>query len=123
MNAIVLILILLAVAFNTVAQLALKAGIDKIGQFEFTWHNVWPIAWQIMLNPWIVFGMVVYVGSVGVWLMVLSRAPVSMAYPMASLGYITSAIAAYFLLGENLSLIRITGIIVILIGVFMVARS
>lgn len=123
MDLIVFGLVLLAVAFNTVAQLALKMGIDRIGAFVFHWSNFIPIILKIMVSPWIILGLVIYVGSVGVWLMVLSRAPVSIAYPMSSLGYVTSAIAAYYLLGEDLSAIRVAGIIVILIGVYMVARS
>jgi len=123
MNLIVFALILLSVVLNTTAQLALKAGMIQIGTFSFTWENLIPIALKVMASPWIIFGLTVYVGSVFVWLMVLSRTPVSIAYPMISLAYITSALAAYYLWGENLSLIRITGIIVILIGVYLVAKN
>ena len=123
MNYIVLILILLAVLFNTTAQLLLKLGMAKIGVFAFSWHNFAPIVFKAISSPWILAGVCVYVGSLGVWLMVLSRIPVSIAYPMVSLAYITSAIAAYYLLGEDLSLARIAGIIVILIGVYLVAKS
>jgi drug/metabolite transporter (DMT)-like permease len=123
MNLIVFSLIMLSVVFNTAAQLALKAGISAIGTFSFTFANIIPISLKIISSPWIIIGMAIYVGSVTVWLMVLSRAPVSMAFPMSSLAYVTSAIAAYYLLGEDLSLVRIAGIIVIMIGVFLVAKS
>lgn len=116
-------LIMLAVAFNTFAQLALKAGMSHIGQFAFSWHNLFPITLQVATSPWIIAGTATYVGSMIVWLMVLSRLPVSIAYPMSSLGYITSAIAAYFLLGDNLTPVRIVGIVIIIFGVFLVARS
>ena len=123
MSLIIFILILLTVFFNTAAQIALKAGMLQIGHFGFTWENFIPITLKIIASPWIIFGIIIYAGSVGVWLMVLSRIPVSIAYPISSLGYVTSAIAAYYLWGENLTLIRIAGIIVILVGVYMVARN
>lgn len=123
MNYTVLTLILLAVFFNTTAQLLLKMGMERIGVFAFNWENFIPIILKTIASPWILIGICVYVGSLSVWLMVLSRVPVSIAYPMASLAYITSAIAAHYLLGEDLSLIRITGIIVILFGVYLVAKS
>jgi len=85
--------------------------------------NLIPIILKIIASPWIILGMMIYVGSVSVWLLVLSRTPISIAYPMASLGYITSAIAAYYLWGEDLTLMRIAGIIVILVGVYMVAKT
>lgn len=123
MNIIIFSLILLTVVLNTAAQLALKIGIDKIGIFAFTWSSFLPIGLKVILSPWIILGIVIYAISVGTWLMVLSRAPVSIAYPMSSLGYIMSAIAAYYLLGENLTLMRIAGVVIILIGVYMVARG
>ncbi len=123
MNLIVFILILLTVLFNTAAQIALKAGMLQIGHFSFIWGNFVPVTLKIIASPWIIFGIAIYVISVGLWLMVLSRAPVSIAYPMSSIGYITSAIATYYLWGENLTPIRIAGIIVILVGVYMVAKT
>ena len=123
MNITVFALIMLAVVFNTAAQLFLKVGMERIGEFVFSWSNAVPVFLQIIVNPWIVSGPAIYVGSMAVWLLVLSRAPVSMAYPMSSIGYVTSAIAAYYLLSENLSPIRILGILVIIVGVFMIARS
>jgi multidrug transporter EmrE-like cation transporter len=42
---------------------------------------------------------------------------------MLSIGYIVNAIAAYWWLGEDLSMVRMIGIGVIIVGVYMVARS
>ncbi len=58
-----------------------------------------------------------------VWIVGLSRVPVSIAYPMLSLGYIVNAIAAHYLLGEAVTLARWTGIAFIVLGVWLVARS
>ena len=55
--------------------------------------------------------------------MALSRTDVSIAYPMVSIGYVLTAIAAWQLLGESLSAMRVAGIGVIILGVVMVARS
>lgn len=115
--------LLLGIIFNAAAQLLLKAGMDKIGYFAFSWNNVWPVGWQVATNPYIILGLGCYVLSVVVWLLGLSRVDVSIAYPLVSIGYLVTAIAAYFILHENVSLLRIAGIFVILIGVAIVARS
>ena len=47
----------------------------------------------------------------------------SIAYPMLSIGYVVNAFAAWQLLGETLTPMRLGGIGVIIVGVFMVARS
>ena len=53
----------------------------------------------------------------------MSRVDVSIAYPMLSLGYVVNAFAAWYLFGEVLSVQRLVGIGIILIGVFVLARS
>lgn len=123
MSLAVISLILLCTIFNTVAQIALKYGMQHIGVFAFHWQNVFPISLQVVTSPWIILGVITYVGSLVSWLLVLSRVPVSIAYPLSSLAYITNAIAAYYIFGENVSATRIAGTLVILLGVFLVARS
>lgn len=119
----IIALILAGVLLNAGAQLLLKAGMSQIGHFEFTMANAMPIGLKIMGNPPIVTGLLLYVISVGLWLLVLSRVPVSMAYPMVSLGYVVTAIAAYYLFGEPLTSLRILGIFIIIAGVYLVAQS
>ena len=116
-------LILTGVLLNAVAQLALKQGMRGIGHFEFVAANAAPIAWQAATNPFVAMGLALYVASVVVWLLVLSRVEVSYAYPMLSVGYIVNAIAAYYLFGEDLSPSRVGGILVIIAGVWLVTRS
>jgi len=116
-------LILVGVMLNAGAQLFLKAGMSQIGHFEFSLANAWPIGLKVAGNLPIITGLSMYVMSVAVWLLVLSRVPVSFAYPMLSIGYIVNAIAAYYLFGEPLSSIRILGIFIIIGGVYLVAQG
>jgi len=116
-------LILLGVLLNAGAQLFLKAGMSQIGHFEFTLVNAMPISMKIIGNPPIITGLFMYVISVGVWLLVLSRVQVSFAYPMLSIGYVVNALAAYYLFGEPLSSLRMLGIFIIIAGVYLVAQS
>ena len=116
-------LIMLGVMLNAAAQLFLKEGMRRIGHFEFVWANIVPIGIMVAGNLFILAGLVCYVVSVVVWLLVLSRVEVSFAYPLMSVGYIVNAVAGYYLFQENLSLTRITGILIICVGVYFVTRS
>jgi multidrug transporter EmrE-like cation transporter len=116
-------LILLGVLLNAGAQLLLKAGMSEIGHFEFNSSNLIPIGFKVIASPPIIMGVFTYVISVAVWLLVLSRVQVSYAYPMLSIGYVVNAVAAYYLFGENLSMMRITGILIIILGVYLVAQN
>jgi drug/metabolite transporter (DMT)-like permease len=115
-------LILLTILMNAAAQLLLKAGMNRIGEFALSWSNITPIMLKVAFSPLIIFGLFIYVFSVTIWLFVLSRVDASIAYPMTSLGYIVTAIAAYFILHEQLSATQMVGIGVIIIGVYLVAH-
>lgn len=116
-------LILLGVLLNAGAQLMLKAGMTQIGEFDFSMANVLPIGLKVAGNLPIITGLSMYVISVGVWLLVLSRVQVSFAYPMLSIGYIVNALAAYYFFGEPLTSVRMLGIFIIIAGVYLVAQN
>jgi len=116
-------LILLGVLLNAFAQIALKQGMRTIGHFAFSLENVLPIGTRVMLNPYVIAGLLCYVVSVVVWLLALSRVEVSYAYPLLSVGYIVAAFAGQILFQEALTPVRWAGIVVICLGVFLVTRS
>ncbi|MBI3507327.1 MAG: EamA family transporter [Proteobacteria bacterium] len=116
-------IILFGVLLNAVAQLALKQGMRQIGAFDFVLANALPIGWQVGTNPFVALGLACYVVSVGIWILVLSRVEVSLAYPMLSIGYVVNALAAWWLFGENLTPTRIAGIVVICFGVWLLSRT
>lgn len=122
-NMLIFSLIIFGVLLNAGAQLMLKAGMLRIGYFDFSLANAIPIAWKVVQNTPIVMGLSMYVLSVVVWLLVLSRVQVSYAYPLLSIGYIVNAIAAYFLFGEPLTSMRMLGIFIIIAGVYLITQS
>ena len=118
-----LALVLTGVLLNAVAQLLLKAGAGSLADVELRVSNTAAIAGRLLLNPPIIAGLFCYAISVVVWILALARVEVSVAYPMLSVGYVLNALAAWWLFGENLSAARIAGIGIILVGVWLVARS
>lgn len=116
-------MILLGVGLNAAAQLLLKKGMTSVGEFAFTADALWRVAPTVALNPYIVAGLVSYVISVAIWLLVLSRVDVSAAYPFLSVGYVIAAIGGWLFFAEQVSAQRMLGIAFICAGVVFVARS
>jgi multidrug transporter EmrE-like cation transporter len=117
------ILIFSGVLLNAAAQLLLKAGVRSTGQIDLSGAHIWAAARTLAFEPHIVGGMVCYAASLVVWILALSRVEVSIAYPMLSIGYVVAAVAAWYFFGESLSAARLTGIAVIILGVYLVART
>ncbi len=123
MTPIAFALVLTGVLLNAAAQLLLKAGTNVVGHFEFQLDNLIPIGMKIAFQPYILGGMACYAVSLVVWIMALSRVPVSIAYPMLSIGYVVNAAVAYLWFGEPLVAQKLLGLGFIVIGVVLVARS
>lgn len=123
MNIMTFSILMAGVLLNAAAQLLLKAGANSVGEFAFTRANILPVGWQLATEPHILGGLVCYVISVVVWILALSRVEVSIAYPLLSIGYIVNAFAAWYLFGEAVTVTRLVGIGIIIVGVYVVARS
>ncbi|RLJ16257.1 4-amino-4-deoxy-L-arabinose transferase [bacterium endosymbiont of Escarpia laminata] len=123
MNLVSFSLILTGVLLNAVAQLALKASVNSMGAIELKMADSGAVALRLMGEPWLWVGLFCYGISVIVWILALSRVDVSIAYPMLSIGYVVNAFAAWALFGEVLSIARLSGIGVIILGVLILARS
>ncbi len=122
MSFTLILLVLTTALLNTSAQLILKAGMEKIGEFNFAINNILPIGIKIIFSPFIITGIIIYVISLALWLLLLSRVPVGVAYPMSSLGFVFNAIGAYFIFGEHLSYPQVIGILIIVFGVYLLAQ-
>jgi drug/metabolite transporter (DMT)-like permease len=94
-----------------------------VGNFALSLSTLPPVFVQAAFNPYVILGLLCYGLGFMVWLLVLAKSEVSYAYPLISLGYVFTAILARLLIGEAVSLTRMSGILVICAGVFLVARS
>jgi drug/metabolite transporter (DMT)-like permease len=111
------------VVLNALAQLGLKAATRVSGPLIAGDAGVWQRALNVLVVPSFWYALLAYVLSLIVWVVALSRVPVSQAYPLLSLGYVINLGLAWWLLGEVPNVQRVAGIGVIVVGVVLVARS
>jgi multidrug transporter EmrE-like cation transporter len=117
-NPATFLLVCVSVCCNAFAQLCLKAAVDRAHSLRAA-----ELAARLAPNPQFWLGGLLFAASFGVWLLVLARLPVSVAYPLASLGYVLAAALGWQFLGESLGIVRIAGIAVICSGVTILARA
>jgi multidrug transporter EmrE-like cation transporter len=124
MSGVTWLLILTGVCLNAAAQLLLKVAtrpLAQLSEFGFDTLRYSILSLGTSLPFWA--GMFCYGTSVCVWLAALSKAPVSTAYPMLSLGYIVVAAVSVVWLGETLTPAKVMGIALICVGVVLVSRG
>jgi drug/metabolite transporter (DMT)-like permease len=111
------------VLLNALAQLGLKAATERTGPLVAGNAAMLRRSLEILTVPWLWAALACYGFSVIVWVVGLSRVPVSQAYPLLSLGYVLNVGLAWWLLGETPNMMRVAGIGVIVFGVVLVAKS
>jgi len=115
--------LLSGVLLNAFAQLWLKAATRVSGPLLADDAGLMSRAMQLVAVPSLWYALTAYGLSVVVWIVGLSRVPVSQAYPLLSLGYVLNIGLAWWLFGEIPNAQRVIGVGVIVAGVVLVARS
>lgn len=75
---------------------------------------------RLFLSPYVLSGLAMYGAATVLWLYILSRVPLSLAYPVQSLAYVIAVIGAYYIFHEPLNAAKIAGCILILAGVSLI---
>lgn len=121
--------------FKVLALIALKDTIESFGDLFFkngalatginnvTLSNVFEFAARLTSNPWLWLGVIFYLANFFLWMALLSRVDLSVAFPMSSLTYIIVPVLAIVFLHEQVYMTRWAGIIFIIIGISLTSRS
>jgi len=119
-----ILLILFVVTTNALAQIMLKQGMTQVGPIALdTTKNPALVAIGVLLQPWIMAGLVTFVISMACHMVVLSRVDLSFAYPFLSLAYIMVAVWSFYVFQEEISAVRLAGYGFIVFGTLLIAFS
>ncbi len=118
-----LLWLLPAIFLSTTGELFLKRGMTEVGVLDFTGPSLMPTLIRIALNVNIWLGFIGFMGGSVFWLSVISRVPLSFAYPMLGLNYVIIAVESAIFLGEALNTVTVIGALVVGAGVAMVGLS
>lgn len=114
--------ILLSVAAVSAAQILLKYGLKSAGEISFARH-FFSTFLNLMLNPYILLGFVLFGASSVLWLIAISETDLSYAYPLLGMGYAIVAILSWLIFNETIGALRIAGIATIMLGIVLMSRS
>jgi multidrug transporter EmrE-like cation transporter len=116
-------LLMIAMCLTVTGELLLKTGMNRHGVLEVSFSTLLPTAGKLISNPFVVGGFAFVFSGALFWLAVLSRWPLTLAYPLLSISYIIGIIASVIILKEKVSFVQVVGVFVIILGVFLISRS
>ena len=108
--------LIISTIMAALAQFLFKTGVAAIDTAN---KSTGEIIKAGLLNPFVWGGMLGYIINLSLWLYVLSQLELSKAYPMTSLAYIFTLFLGFFFLGETITLIKVAGISLIIVGVIL----
>lgn len=104
-------------ATSVVGLILLKIGSPALGR-----GRVGPVGWVPLLQ--LGAGALLYIGAFAIWLVILSRTELSIAYPVAvGLTLVFLSIASTLVLNEAIGAARLLGIALIFVGITLVAQA
>jgi drug/metabolite transporter (DMT)-like permease len=120
----VLAAVLSSVLLSALAQIVLKAGMTRpdIAQ-ALAAGGAGPVALAVATQPLVLAGLGLYGLGMLVWLFVLSRIDVSLAYPFVSLGIVVTMALGHLVFGEVISLARALGAGLVIAGILVLATG
>ena len=77
---------------------------------------------KLLFSPIIFTALCIYGVTTMLWLYILSKTPISYAYPIQALAFPIVLIASMFLFNESIPPMRWVGVIIIMCGVFIATR-
>lgn len=117
-------LLIISVAFNVTANILLKTSVTKSGGVIAESTKLIDSLLKVALNPLTIFGLALYGLSFLIWLRVLTFNDLSRAYPIfATIVFLMTTLGSIKFLNEDVSIVRIIGMSVMLVGIFIVSHS
>lgn len=109
------------IILGVAGQFLIKFGVNRVGGFEEL--GLLKFLIQSFLSPFIFSGLALYGFSAVLWVILLSKIDLSVAYPALSLGYVLILLVSSLFLGEQVSILRFAGVLLIIAGIVFVFRS
>jgi drug/metabolite transporter (DMT)-like permease len=109
----------LLILTESAGQLFTKVAGDQIGQMDFNWQ--WLAA--VAVNPGILAAIACYIGAFFVWMLILRRSSLSLAFPLSSLVFVVVLLGSWLGLGEHISFLHWVGVVVIIGGIALLSEG
>lgn len=113
----ILLIVLANVVLLVAGQLLWKVTLNRYPL------KSWDSLLVILLQPTMIAGCLLFAAATVLWFYALSRYDLSRVYPLQSMAYVIGALAGVLLFKETLSGYQMIGLVLIVGGAFLLAKS
>lgn len=123
-SAVSIALLVVSVIFAIAGQITLKSAMQEVGRIGAREVSAaGETIRRAVTEPRLWIGLILFGVSALFWLVVLSRVPLSVAYPFVGVSYILIVLFARLFLHEHVPTLRWIGVLVVALGIAIVGLS
>ena len=116
------ILFLICTITTVASQLLFKKGTASFGD-NISLNKPFELIKTVLTTPVFLIGLFLYGISFLLWLMVIKKLPLNVAYPMSSLNFIIVFFLSWIFLGESVNALKIVGVLTICAGIILLFKG
>jgi drug/metabolite transporter (DMT)-like permease len=114
--------IAVTVLLSSYGQLILKWRLAQLGELPVPIWNKFVFLFWAVFDPYIFSGFLAAFLASLTWMAALAKFDLSHAYPFMSLSFIVVLLFSYLLLGEPISVYKVGGCLLIVMGIVLMAK-
>ncbi len=115
-----ILMMLLQTAMLVFGQVFLKLGMRDMPAWQWTGSFIWH---QVILNAWLLIGVVLLIAANLFWLWLLDKYPFSQIYPLTSLGFVFGMLSGVFIFHETVGIMQWVGVTMVMLGCYFIAKA
>jgi len=115
--------VFLTIFFSLYSQLVIKWQVNNAGELPLDHFGKLKFLFFLLLNPWVMSAILATLGAGLSWMLAMSKFDLSYAYPFISLVYVFMMVASVVFLNESLTMNKIIGLGLIVLGIIITGRS
>lgn len=116
-------LLMSSILLASIGQIVLKLGANQLRGIKLSLSTIPQVCVNFYTNVPILTGMAFYVISSFLWILALTKAELSFAYPMVAFSYVIVSLFSWIIFKDHLNVTRLLALGIIIVGVILLSRS
>lgn len=115
--------LLLYIVFTLASQLIMRWRVGSAGALAPATHDRLQFVASLLMTPWVWTAILCTFLAGVAWMLALTRFELTYAFPFTGVSFVLILFAGAFMFGEHVSLARIAGTLLVVLGLVIVVRS
>ncbi len=111
------------ILFTVYSQLIMRWRVTEAGALPADMVDKVHYIVALLLNPWVISGIVATFLAGISWMLAMTKFEISYAYPFVSLNYLLVLAAGFLLFQESLSITKLAGSALVILGIIVIAKG